>query len=120
MQEYEEQIAVAGVFTKRAGCLLVPFLPVRAAGAMIVTTKRIIFDPILHYKLLVRKQIIPLDEVSEATASGGNVELNLLDIVSIGKALNIRLKSGRVHHFRSTAAEQLAEAINKVVCRFRG
>lgn len=118
--ENEEQVAVAGVYTRQAGCLMLPFLPIRAAGALIVTTRRLIFDPILHYKLLVRKQVIDLEDVSGAEASGGNVELNLVDIVSIGRALKIRLKSGKELNFRSTAADQLAEAINLAVHRFRG
>ena len=119
MQNEEEQVAIAGVYTKGAGCLLLPFLPLRAAGAMIVTTKRIIFDPVFHYKLLVRKQIIPIDEVKEAAASGSNLELNIIDFISIGRALEIRLKSGKMFQFRSTSAEQLADAINKVLDRVR-
>lgn len=120
MEGNEKQVAIGGVYTRQAGCLLVPFLPVRAAGAMIVTTRRIVFDPILHYKLLVRKQVIEMGEVSEAEASGGNVELNVWDIVSVGRALTIRLKSGKAYQFRSTVADRLAEAINQVVRRFRG
>lgn len=120
MEANEERIAVAGVYTRHAGCLLLPLLPIRAAGALIVTTRRLIFDPILHYKLFVRKQVIDLEDVSGAEASGGNVEFNVFDIVSIGRALKIQLKNGRTINFRSTAADQLADAINGVVRRYRG
>ena len=120
MEENEERVAVAGVYTRRAGCLMLPFIPIRAAGALIVTTRSLIFEPILHYKLFARKQVFSLDEVIGAEASGGNVELNLLDIVSIGRALRIQLKGGQELIFRSTAADQLAEAINEVVQRYRG
>lgn len=116
----EERVAIGGVYTRRAGCLLLPFLPIRAAGALIVTKRSLIFEPILYYKLLVRKQVFSLDEISGAEASGGNVELNLLDIVSIGRALKIQFKNGNELVFRSTVADQLAEAINQVVQQYRG
>ncbi len=113
--EEERQLAAGGVMYRRAGCLLIPFVPVRAAGALIVTTRRIIFDPVLHYKLVARKLSIDLDQVGEAEASGGNVEMSLMDLVLIGKALMVKLKNGRRYNFRSMQADELAEAINEAV-----
>lgn len=115
--EDEEQLAVGGGLYRRAGCLLVPFLPVKAAGMILVTTKRVIFDPILHYKLVTRKFDINLSDVAGAQASGSDMELDILNLINIGKALTIRLKSGKKYVFRSTEAEQLAEGINQALRR---
>ncbi len=120
MQEAEERVAVGGVYTRRAGCLLLPLLPIRAAGIMIVTTKRIIFDPVFHYKLLVRKMDIDLADVREAEASGSNIQFNIWDVVSVGRELVIRLRTGKEFSFRSTMAEQLAEAINRSLRLLQG
>jgi len=119
VQEAEEQVAAGGVYT-RAGCLLLPLLPIKVAGLMIVTTRRIVFDPILHYKLFVRKMDIDLADVAEAEVSGGNVQFSILEIVSVGRELVIRLRTGKEHRFRSVAAEQLGEAINRAVRLLRG
>jgi len=115
----ERQMAVGGAMYRRAGCLLTPLIPVRAAGALMVTTRRIIFDPILHYKLVARKLSIDMEQVAEAQASGSNVEMSLMDVVSIGKALTVKLNSGKKIVFRSMQADQLAEAINQAVSRLR-
>jgi len=120
MQADEVQVAMGGVYGRRMGCLLLPFLPVRAAAALVVTTRRIVIDPIFHYKLFVRKVVIDVGDVERAEVSGSGVELNIWDFVSIGRALDIRLKNGKVYNFRSTAADQLAEAINRVVSQLRG
>lgn len=111
----ERQLAVGGVFDRRAGCLLVPFIPVRAAGALILTTHRIIFDPILHYKLFARKSSIDLADVEGAETSGGNVGVNVMELVTFGKTLTLRFKSGRSRSFRSLQADELAESINQAV-----
>lgn len=97
---------------RRAGCLLVPFLPVRAAGGLVVTNKRIIFDPIFHYKLVTRRFAIDLEEVTGAEAAGSNVSFSMWEIVSIGKLLTIKTKKGMTYPFRSNEADLLAEAIN--------
>lgn len=111
----DQQIALGGVFTRQAGCLLIPFLPVRAAGGLIVTTSRIIFDPILHYKLFARKRVVPIDQVARAESAEDRTGLGLLDIVTFGKGLRVFLKSGGTLTFRSGQADELAEAINAVV-----
>jgi hypothetical protein len=108
----EQHIAVGGVQYPRAGCLLIPFIPLRVAGLLIVSSKRLVFDPILHYKLVTRKMSLDIDEISEVEVSGGNVGLSLLNIVNVGKLLTVTLKSGKRYHFRSTAAEMLAGAIH--------
>lgn len=120
-EEQEEQhVAVGGVQYRRAGCLLIPFLPVKAAGLLIVTTTKVVFDPILHYKLVTRKLTIEADDISEAEVSGSNMELSVLDLVNIGKKITVRLKTGKEYVFRSTTAELLADAINYVVGQRRG
>lgn len=108
----ERTVLVGGVFDRRAGCLLVPFIPIRAAGALIVTTGKVVFDPILHYKLFARKLEIPLDQIERAETGGSNIGLNVLEIVSFGKDLTLKFKSGRSRTFRSVQADELAEAIN--------
>lgn len=119
MHEDERQVAAGGVLYRGAGCLLLPFLPVKAAGLLLITTRRILFDPIMHYKILARKESIDLHEVQEAEASGGQVEMNLMDFVNIGKLLSVRMKSGKVYKFRSTTADELAEAINRAIGSLR-
>lgn len=118
MQEDEQLLAAGGVMNKRAGCLLLPFLPVKSAGSLFITTKRIIFEPILFYKLLTRKMAFGLEDVAEASSTGSSVELDILDFVNIGKALTIKLKSGKSVTFRSMQADPLADAINDAVQRF--
>ncbi len=121
MQEEEEQrVAVGGVFYPRAGCLLTPLIPIRAAGALIVTTHRVVFDPILHYKLFARKTEVKLEDIARADAEGSNVQFTLSDLVAVGKILTIRLKGGASHVFRSTQADELAEIINQMVGRRTG
>lgn len=115
-QQVEEQhIAIGGVQYPRAGCLLIPFIPLRVAGLMIVSTKKVVFDPILHYKLVTRKLTIDVDEISDVEVSGGNVGLSLLNIVNVGKLLTVSLKSGKQFRFRSTAADLLAGAIHYAI-----
>jgi hypothetical protein len=111
----ETHVAVGGVQYPRAGCLLIPFLPLRVAGLLIVSTKRVVFDPILHYKLVTRKVTIEVDDIREVEVSGGNMELSLLNIVNIGKLITLRLKSGKEYKFRSTSADLLAGAIHYVL-----
>src|SRR5512133_2057372 len=111
----EGRVAVGGAFDRRAGCLLVPFIPLRAAGALIVTTGRVLFDPILHYKLFARKASIPVDEIERAETTGSDMGLNVMELVTFGKTLTIRLKNGKSKSFRSRQADELAEAINRVV-----
>ncbi len=120
MEENEQRVAVGGVQYSRAGCLLAPFIPLRVAGALVVTTGRVIFDPILHYKLVTRKFAIDLDDVAEADATGRGVQLNPWDLIAIGKTLTLRMKSGASYVFRSTDADRLADAINGVIQRRRG
>jgi hypothetical protein len=111
----EERIAFGGAQLPRAGCLLIPFFPIRAAGLLIVSTKRVLFDPILHYKLVTRRLTIDIDQIKEAEVAGANMEFSLMNIVNIGKSLTVRLKNGKEYRFRSTGADLLAEAINHVV-----
>ncbi len=111
----EQRIAVGGAFDRRAGCLLIPFIPVRAAGALIVTSKRVIFDPILHYKLVAKKVSIDLDEIDRVESTGGNIGINLTELVTWGKTLTIRLKDGKSKSYRSMQADDLAEIINRIV-----
>ena len=119
MREDESPVAIGGAFFRRAGCLLVPFIPVRAAGALIVTTRRVVFEPVLHYKLVARRLSIDLGDVSEACSSGSSVEFSLMDLVRVGKALTVRLKSGMAYTFRSVEADQLADAINQAIRRIK-
>ncbi len=109
----EQQVAVGGVFDRRAGCLLIPFLPVRAAGALIVTTRRLIFDPVLHYKLVARRTSTDLSAVSGVEVSGSDVGLSMTELVTFGRTLTIRLKSGGAKSYRSMQADQLAAAIDR-------
>jgi len=115
MRDGERQVALGGVQYRRAGCLLAPFIPLRAAGALVVTTERVIFEPLLHYKLVTRGFDIELDRIREADVSGSNVQVNLWDLVSVGKNLIIRLKDGGSYGFRSMEADQLARAINRLL-----
>lgn len=120
MQEEERQLAVGGVQYRGAGCLMATFIPLRVAGGLIVTTRRIIFEPILHYKLLTRRFDLDLQDVSEAEVAGGNVQMNVWGLVSIGKSLTVKMKNGASYRFRSMQADQLAEAINGQVRRGQG
>ncbi len=117
VEEEERQVAVGGVQYRGAGCLLAPFIPLRVAGGLIVTTERITFEPILHYKLLTRRFDLDLQDVSGAEATGGNVQMNAWELVTIGKSLTVRMKNGASYTFRSIQADQLAEAINMLVRR---
>ncbi len=120
MQEDERQVAVGGAQYRRAGCLLAPFIPLRAAGALVVTTRRVIFDPILHYKLVTRKFDLDLSEVSEAEATGSDVQLNVWELVSLGKTLSLKMRDGVTYSFRSMQADELAQAINGLIRRRKG
>ncbi len=111
----ERQVAVGGGFDRRAGCLFVPFIPVRAAGALIVTTKRVIFDPILYYKLFVRKMAVGLDEIERAESSGRDVALSVTELVTFGRTLTLYLKGGKSRSYRSMQADELAEVINRTI-----
>jgi hypothetical protein len=119
MEADEQQVAIGGAQYNRAGCLLVP-LPlfrVKSAGALVVTNRRIQFRPILFYHWLTKGFDIELDRVAGATAEGGNMELNVWTLVSIGKRLKIQLKDGKSYTVRSTEADLLAEAINGLLER---
>ncbi|MHB0868131.1 MAG: hypothetical protein ACYC66_05220 [Chloroflexota bacterium] len=120
MEQEERQVAVGGVQYRGAGCLLAPFIPLRVAGGLIVTTRRITFEPILHYKLLTRRFDLDLQDVSEAEAAGGNVQMNVWELVAIGKSLTVKMKNGASYRFRSLEADRLAEAINGLVRRGQG
>ncbi|HEX9014939.1 MAG TPA: hypothetical protein VF960_02930 [Chloroflexota bacterium] len=115
----EEQLAVGGVFDRRAGCLLLPFIPVRAAGALILTSRRIIFDPIFIYKLFARKTSIDLADVECAEVSGANVGVSVLELVTFGKNLLLKMRDGRSRTYRSMQADELADEINRAVERLR-
>ncbi len=115
MQEGERAVAVGGVFFPRAGCRLASFIRVRAAGALMVTTKRIIFNPMLHHKLVAQQMYLGIDEVQGAEAMGSRISLSVTDFISIGRNLVITLRNGKKLHFRSQEADQLADAINYVV-----
>ncbi len=120
MQNDERRVAVGGVQYSRAGCLLAPFIPLRVAGALVVTTRRVIFEPILHYKLVTRKFDLDLDEVTEADATGRGVQVNPWDLIAIGKTLTLKMRSGASYVFRSMDAEQLADAIDGEIRRRKG
>lgn len=116
--EEDRQVAIGGV-QYRGGCLLASIVPLKVAGVLIVTTRRITFEPILFYKLVTRRFDLDLDQVSGAEAVGGNVQMNVWDLVSIGKLLTVNMKNGASFKFRSMQADELAEAINGVVRRGR-
>lgn len=118
-QEEEQQVAIGGAFTRRAGCLLVPVIPVRAAGALVVTTKRIVFDPVLHYKLFARKIEIDLANVEGVEVSGSNVNFTAMELVTFGKNLTLKLRDGTKQVFRSNQADELAAVISGLLGRFR-
>lgn len=119
MDEGEQQIAIAGVQYNRAGCLLlpIPLLTVKSAGALVVTNRKIRFEPVLFYKWLTKGFEFDLDQVAGADAGGSNVELSMWSLVNIGKRLTIRLKDGHSYTVRSTDADLLAEVINQLVNR---
>ncbi len=120
MHEDEQQLAIGGVTTRRAGCRWISFLPIRASGGLIVTNERILFRPILHFALVARQMELGLDEVQAAAATGNTVSLNLTELMAFGKSLVITLKNGKKLTFRSMQADQLADAINYVILRREG
>ncbi len=120
MQEGEYQVAVGGVQYRRGGCLLAPFIPLKVAGALVVTNRRIRFEPILYYKLVTRPFDLDLDEVKDVQSSGSNMQLNVWELVSIGKQLTLKLKNGMSYSFRSIEADDLAEAIGGLLRRSTG
>lgn len=119
MEEAEQRVAIGGVQYNRAGCLLVPFplIRLKSAGALVVTNRRILFEPILFYKWVIKGFEIELDSVSSVVAEGSSVEMSPWSLVSFGKRLTIRLKEGHSYTFRSTEADLLAEAINGLLGR---
>lgn len=111
----DDVLAVGGVMMDRAGCLLIPFLPVRAGGRLTISRTQVDFAPVLHWGLVTRRLTIPLGDIVGVELSGAGMEFNWRDFISIGRRIIITLRDGRRLTFRGLQVEELYIALQQAL-----
>lgn len=103
----DDVIAASGVMMEGAGCLFIPFLPVRAGGRLTVTPTRVEFVPILHWSWFSRPVTMLINDIAHVDLSGSGVQLSIRDLVAIGKRMTITMRDGRRYNFRGMQIEEV-------------
>lgn len=116
----DDVLAVAGVMMDRAGCLLVPFMRVRAGGRLTISRTEVDFAPVLHWGLLARRLTIPLYDVASVELTGAGVEFSWRDFISVGKRIVITARDGQRHIFRGMQIEELYVALQRALAEHAG
>lgn len=116
----DDILAVSGVMMDSAGCLWIPFLPVRAGGRLTVTRTEVEFKPVLHWGWFARGLTIPLAEISDVQLSAGGVQFSIRDLVSVGRRMTITTREGRRYTFRGLQIEELCFTLQEMLDRGPG
>lgn len=111
----DDVLAASGVMMDRAGCLLVPFLPVRAGGRLTVSRTHVAFTPVLHWAWLARPVSLPLADIADVQLGGGGVQFSITDLISVGRRLTITMRDGRRHVFRGLQIEDVYLTIQQAL-----
>jgi hypothetical protein len=113
----DDVIAASGVMMEGAGCLWIPFLPVRAGGRLALTPTQIEFTPVLHWGWFARGVTIPISEIRDVQLSSGGVQFSIRDLISVGRRMTITTREGRRHTFRGLQIEELCFTLQEMLER---